>query len=333
MPQSAPSVILRSVGSYLPKRVVSNDELSEFLETSDEWIVPRTGIRERRIAGKEETSSTMACEAAKVALERAGLSAKNIDLIIVASITPDMTFPSTACLVQHKLGCRNIPAFDVQAACSGFVYMLEIGQKMLQSGAYKNALIIGSEKPSSILDWEDRSTAILFGDGAGAAVLSTDETPGYGILATDLGSDGSCPEFLCLPAGGSAKPASTATVAGREHCLKMNGKETFKMAVRSMHESVLRVLEQADVSVDLVAKVIPHQANLRILEALASRMGLPIERFAVSLDRYGNTSAASIPIALDAILKERALKKGDYLVLSAFGAGLTWGSSVIKWHA
>lgn len=329
---SNPSIIIQSTGTCVPQKRVTNFDLMEKVDTSDEWIRTRSGIAERRIADEKETPSFMGTQAAKEALKRANLGPEDIDLLIVATMSGDMPFPSTACLIQSALGLRNIPAFDIQAACSGFVYLTEIGKQMLSSGDYQNALIIGTEKMSSLLDWSDRTTCVLFGDGAGAAVLSKSDTPGVGIIGSSLGTDGSNPSLLCMPGGGSARPATEETVRAHDHFLKMNGKEIFKLAVRIMGDATTSVLEKYNISPSKVSCVIPHQANVRIIDSLASRLELPAEKVMVNIDQYGNTSAASIPIALDQALTEGRIRSGDYVVFVAFGAGLTWGANLIKWH-
>jgi 3-oxoacyl-[acyl-carrier-protein] synthase-3 len=327
-----PSVSILGTGSYVPEKVVTNDDLAKIVETSDEWIRTRTGIGERHLAGAHETTSYMASAAAEKAIQAAGTEKKDIDLVVVATMTPDMPFPSTACLVQNKVGLGNITAFDVQAACSGFVYALNIASSMLRSGAYKKALVIGAEKISPILDFEDRTTCVLFGDGASAAILGVSDVPDVGILGSLGGSDGSKPDILCQPAGGTAIPASVESLNARQHFLKMNGKEIFKLAVRVMEQASLDILKKHGFTTDDVDLVIPHQANMRIIENLAKRMKLPMERFHNNLDRFGNTSAASVGIALDEAARGGRLKKGDLLLLVAFGAGLTWGASLVKWQ-
>ncbi|MBN1403419.1 MAG: ketoacyl-ACP synthase III [Opitutales bacterium] len=331
-PSTEPSVIIKGLGSYTPERVLTNEDLSHMVDTSDEWIRTRTGIRERHIAAPDEATSDMGAKAAKAALKDANMSAEEIDLIIVATITPDMPFPSTACFVQNKLGVKNIPAFDITAACSGFLYALEVASGMLRSGAYKNILVIGAEKLSAITNWEDRTTCVLFGDGAGAAILGRCDEPGCGILGGTLGADGQDYSILYLPAGGSAKPASHATVDAGEHFLQMQGNSVFKIAVRAMEQSANSILERHGVTPDQIAWVIPHQANNRIIEAISQRLGIGMDRFWVNLDSYGNTSSASIPLALDEAYKAGKIKKDDYLLFVSFGAGLTWASTLIKWH-
>ena len=331
MSNKMPSVVIKGMGAYAPKNVVTNEDLSQIVDTSDEWIRTRTGIGERHLADESETVSFMASEAAKEALENSGLSIEEIDLLIVATMTPDMLFPSTACLVQSKLGLKKVASFDIEAACSGFLYALEVGSSMLKAGAYKNALIIGSEKISGIVDWQDRTTCVLFGDGAGAAVLSKTEEPDIGVLGALLRAEGDAAHLLHMPGGGSNIPASSESLDDRQHFLKMNGKEIFKVAVRYMEQATLDLLESKGLTIEEIDCVIPHQANMRIIDSLGERLGVPKEKFVNNLVRYGNTSAASIPIALTEAVKLGKLKKGDHLLLIAFGAGLTWGASLIKW--
>lgn len=326
------SVVIRGTGSYAPKRVVSNDDMAEIVDTSDEWVRTRTGIRNRHFAADDEFTSHMAVHAAKQALERSKIDPNEIDLIIVATMTPDMPFPSTACLVQSALGLPKVTAFDVQAACSGFVYALSVASSMLQSGNFKNALIIGAEKTSGILDFEDRTTCVLFGDGAGAAVLSMDEAEGVGVLGCLSGADGSNPSLLCQPGGGSALPPSDSSLLARQHYLKMNGKEIFKLAVRVMEQASIELLEKHGLTTKDIDLVIPHQANMRIIESLAKRMEIPMEKFHNNLDEYGNTSAASVPLALNEAFEAGRIQSGNRILLVAFGAGLTWASSLIKWQ-
>ena len=331
MSSQSKSVIILGTGSYAPEKVVTNDDMAKIVDTSDEWIRARTGIGERRFAAVDETTSDMATAAAKKALEAAGTRPDEIDLVIVGTMTPDMPFPSTACLVQHKLGLGNITAFDLQAACSGYVYLLNVASSMLKSGSYKNALIIGAEKMSSILDFEDRTTCVLFGDGASAAVLGLSDETNVGILGALGGADGSNPDLLHQPAGGSAIPASHASLDARQHFIRMNGKEIFKLAVRVMEQASMDILGRHDYNLADVDLIIPHQANMRIIESLGKRMGITMEKFHNNLDRFGNTSAASVGIALDEAVREGRLQSGDLVLLVAFGAGLTWASSLIKW--
>lgn len=332
MSQSLPSVIIKGTGAYLPKRIVTNDDMARIVDTSDEWIRTRTGIAERRYADDQETTSYMASCAAEQALAASGTAAAEIDLIIVATMTPDMPFPSTACLVQSRLGLGHITAFDIQAACSGYIYALSTATNLLRSGAYQKALIIGTERMSTILDFEDRTTCVLFGDGASAAVLECTENSGVGVLGSITGSDGSNPELLFQPAGGSTHPASPETITNRQHFIKMNGKEIFKQAVRVMDQVSNDILARHGYTSDQVNLLIPHQANLRIIDSLAKRMGLPMERFHNNLEYYGNTSAASIGIALHEAHNAGRIQAGDLVLLVAFGAGLTWGSTLIKWQ-
>lgn len=317
------------LGFYLPKKVLTNADLEKTVETSDEWIRTRTGIRERRIAAEGENTSDLAVEAAKMALQNAKLTPADIDLILVATMTPDMPCPATACIVQKKLGASQAAATDVSAACSGFLYGLVMGQQFVASGTYKHVLVIGAEVLSRVVDWTDRSTCVLFGDGAGAAVLGP-TTQGQ-ILATHLGSDGSGADLLKVPAGGVAQPASNESVAARGHFLKMNGTEVFKHAVRAMADACLKVVKKAGLTPEQIACVIPHQANIRIIEAVVERAGIPIEKVYLNVDRYGNMSAASTIVAFCEAVRDGRVKKGDYALLVAFGAGLTWGSAILKW--
>jgi 3-oxoacyl-[acyl-carrier-protein] synthase-3 len=317
------------IGAYGPDRVVSNDQLSETVDTSNEWIRSRTGILERRFSSEEQSTSDLAFEAAQKALDHAGVLPDEIDLVLVATITPDMAFPSTACLLQHKLGLGKVACFDLEAACSGFLYALDVADAMLASGRYKKALVVGAEKMSSIMDWEDRTTCVLFGDGAGAAVLSK-EGDGPALLGFYCGADGSNPSLLCQPAGGSALPASPETISSRKHFLKMNGREIFKSAVRVMESSCRTLLKEQNLDISDVSLVIPHQANMRIVESLSQRLEVPMDKFYCNLERYGNTSAASIPLALNEALQTKALSAGDLCLLVAFGAGLTWSSTIVR---
>lgn len=326
------STVILGTGAYAPARVLTNDELSQTVETSDEWIFTRTGIRERRIAAPGENTSDMGVKAAQVALADAGLTPADIDLLIVATITPDLPMPAAACIIQQKLGLRtDVACFDLNAACSGFVYALDTGCAMLSSGRYRKALIIGVEKLSSIVDWQDRTTCVLFGDGAGAAVIGLSDTPNIGLIGTKLGAYGESVDLLYITHGGSSQPATAESIAARGHCIKMKGKEIFKLAVRAMDEAARDILEQHHVTADQIALVIPHQANLRIIDAISQYLKLPMDRFFVNVDRYGNTSAASIPIALDEARRSGRIKPGDLTLLVAFGAGLTYASALIRW--
>jgi len=326
------SAIIKGTGSYVPAKALGNSDLAKIVDTSHEWIHARTGICERRIASNSETSASMGATAARRAAEDAGVALEDIDLVLVATITPDMPFPSTACLIQAELGIGSAVCMDIEAACSGFLYALEAATGMLQTGRYRNALVIGSEKLSSILDWEDRSTCVLFGDGAGAAILSLGGSQdGHLVADFHLGSDGNKGDVLNMPGGGSAIPATVESVQQRQHFLKMRGKEVFKLAVKVMGQAAAEILKDNEVSPSELGCVIPHQANLRIIDAIATRLEIPIERFYLNLDKYGNTSAASIPIALDEAARAGRLAEGQYVLLVAFGAGLTWGSTLLKW--
>ena len=324
------SVGIIGTGSFAPPKVLTNSDLEKMVDTSDEWIRTRTGIQERRIAEAEVASSELAAESARRALDSAGLGATSIGLIIVATVTPDMSFPCTASLLQEMLGATGAVAFDLVVGCTGFVYGLAAAREMIATGAYERALVVGAETLSRITDWQDRRTCVLFGDAAGSAILAPVEE-GRGILAYSLGNDGTNADALKLPAGGSRLPASAETVANRQHYLTMNGQEVFKFAVRAMVESSEEVVRRAGLTMSDIAVVIPHQANLRIIEAAAKRMDLPIERFECNIDRYGNTSAATIPLALDEAVRAGRIKSGDYILLSVFGAGLAWGSMVLRW--
>ena len=326
------STVILGTGSYAPQRVLTNDELSQTVETSDEWIRTRTGIRERRIAAPAENTSDMGVKAAQAALSNANLTAADIDLLIVATITPDYPMPAAACIIQQKLGLRtDVACFDINAACSGFIYALDTACAMLTSGRYRHGLIIGVEKLSAIMDWQDRTTCVLFGDGAGAAVIGLSDRPGVGLLGTKLGAYGESVDLLWITHGGSSQPTTVESIAANGHCLKMKGREVFKLAVRAMDEAARDILEQQQLQADQIALVIPHQANLRIIEAISQYLELPMDRFVVNVDRYGNTSAASIPIALDEARRAGRVKPGDLMLLVAFGAGLTYASALIRW--
>jgi len=319
-----------ATGSYVPERVLTNFDLEKMVDTSDEWIRDRSGIRERRIASEKEAASDLAYEAAKSALKKADIKAKDIELIIVATVTGDMPIPATACHLQHKLGIKKAAAFDVNAACSGFLYGLSMANSFIKSGAYKRILLVGTEVLSRFTDWEDRTTCVLFGDGAGAAILeATDED--RGIVSAHLRSDGALWELLHMPGGGSVNPPSKESLKKKMHFLKMKGNETFKVAVRTLENLVSRTLEENKLKPSQLSLLIPHQANLRIIQATAERLNLPAEKVFVNIDKYGNTSAASIPIALDEAVRQGRVRDGDYVLLEAFGGGLTWASVLIKW--
>ena len=317
-------------GSYLPKRVLTNAELESMVETDHQWIVDRTGIVERRIAAADEFTSHMAAEAAKAAMENAGVTPEEIDLIVVGTITPDTVFPSTACHVQRHIGAKNAVCFDVNAACSGFLYGMEIAGQFIANHTYDTVLVIGADKLSSIVNWEDRNTCVLFGDGAGAAVLRS--RPGSrGIISTCMGSDGNYADILNMPAGGCAIPVTKENVDQKLNTLHMNGRETFKQAVTSMMRASNVVLERCGITAKDIKCVIPHQANIRIIEAMAERMEVPISQFHINLDKCGNTSAAAVAIALDEAARTGRFEIGDLLLLVVFGGGLTYASSVIEW--
>ncbi|MCS7203185.1 MAG: ketoacyl-ACP synthase III [Thermodesulfovibrio sp.] len=323
-------VRILSTGSYVPEKVLTNYDLEKMVETSDEWITERTGIKERRIALPEQATSDLAYHASLKALENAKLDPKDIDLIIVATATPDMLIPATACLVQMKLKATNAVAFDINAACSGFIFALAVAEKFIKTGASKKALVIGAETLSRFTDWTDRTTCVLLADGAGAVVLegSSDDS---GILLVDIFSDGTMWDFIHMPAGGSKIPANDEAIKQRLNYIKMKGNDTFKIAVRTLEEVVEETLKKCSIPPEQLGLLVPHQANIRIIQAMAQRLGLPMEKVMINIHKYGNTSAASIPIALDEALREGRVSRGDYLLLAAFGAGLTWGAVLIKW--
>src|SRR5215813_1660035 len=321
---------ITGVGSYVPTKVLTNADLEKMVDTTDEWITTRTGIKERHIAAENEFTSDLAAHAAKRAMEKAGVTASQIDLIIVATITPDMPFPSTACLVQQNIGARRAAAFDLEAACSGFIYALEIAQQFIMSRTYDTVLVIGAEKLSSIVNWEDRNTCVLFGDGAGAAVLQN-RPHTHGLLTAVMGADGTKADLLFMPGGGSRCPASTASVTSRLHYLRMEGKETFKNAVQAMQTAATEAMRRCEIDITRIKCIIPHQANRRIIDAVGERLGAKPEQLFVNLHKYGNTSAASVAIALDEAVSSGIVSRGDLILLVVFGAGLTWGAAVIEW--
>ncbi len=325
-------VRIAGTGSYLPEKIVTNHDLEALVDTNDEWIRARTGIEERRIAADDEPSSALGAEASLRALDAAGMVPEDVELIIVATITPDKIFPNTACFVQKRIGAKNAVCFSVEAACSGFVYIFSIAASMIQTGLYKNALIIGTEKLSSIINWNDRSTCVLFGDGAGAAVLAACEPEKNTYVCSKLGSDGNYSDILHVPGGGSCCPMSQKVLDENLQYLAMSGQEVFKLAVNSMVAAASETIEQAGIEVDAVRWLIPHQANTRIIKSVAKRLGVPEERAFINLTKYGNTSAATIPIALDEIVKANLVNAGDYMLFVAFGGGLTWGANLIKWQ-
>ncbi len=321
---------ITGVATYVPDRAVTNAELARTLDTSDDWIVTRTGIRERRIAAPGETTSTMGAEAVRRLLVAKGVGPEEVDALVVATVTPDMLFPATACLIQDQLGLKNVWGFDLSAACSGFLYALTTGAQFVGSGVHRRVIVVGADLMSSIIDPLDRTTAVLFGDGAGAVLLEPAE-PGFGILDFLHRVDGSGRAELMMPAGGSLRPASAETVAAREHFLKQNGRTVFKFAVSRMAESVERLLDRNGLQAADLAVVIPHQANQRILDATADHLGLPHDRMASVISRYGNTTAATLPLALEDVLRGGKLKRGDLAVFVAVGAGFTVGATLVRW--
>lgn len=321
---------IAGTGSYLPDRVITNDDLAARLDTSDEWIVQRTGIRARRYAAEQESTLALATRAAQLAIERSGLTPSEVDLIIVGTATPEHTLPSTACELQAALRCGWIPAFDVSAACSGFLFGFITAAQYLASGMAKNALVVGAETLSRITDQEDRSVVILMGDGAGAAVLRRTDGDGGRLLAARFGADGARSRAIWIPAGGAAEPASTRTVNERLHYMRMNGREVYKFAISQMCTEVQSALDEAGITIDQLKLLVPHQSNQRIIEAACQKLGLSIERVMINIDRYGNTSAASVPVALDEAFRAGRLRSGDHVMMVAFGAGLTWASTLLR---
>jgi len=321
---------ISGVGSYVPARILTNAEIEKKVDTSDEWITSRTGIKERHIAADDEFTSDLATHAARKAMQMASVTPEQIDLIITATITPDMPFPSTSCLVQQKLGARKAAAFDVEAACSGFIFGLEIAQQFIMSRTYDTVLVIGAEKLSSIVDWEDRNTCVLFGDGAGAAILQN-RPNAHGLLTAVMGSDGEKSGLLFMPGGGSRCPATANSVQARMHFLRMEGKETFKSAVQAMQTAAEEALRRCEIDITKIKCVVPHQANRRIIDAVGERLGARPDQLFVNVDKYGNTSAASVAIALDEAVSSGRVQRGDLILLVVFGAGLTWGAAVIEW--
>lgn len=327
-----PFAEMASIGVAVPPRVLTNADLTQMLDTSDEWIVERTGIRERHIATADQSVAMLSREASEKALQQAGITAKDLDAIVLGTASPDRLLPSTACDLQALLGAENAAAFDIAAACPGFVFATAVAEGLIASGQSETVLVVGAEKLSTITDFQDRSTAILFGDGAGAAVVRrTSNGDGRGILSTFIKSDGRLAPLLYRPGGGSSDPISEKVVCNRSHYMKMAGREVFKAAVLAMAEACDEALERAGVSASEIDLLIPHQANIRIIEATAKHAGMPMEKVMVNVDRFGNTSSASIPLALDQAISEGRVKRGSLLLLVAFGAGFTWGSTVIRW--
>jgi 3-oxoacyl-[acyl-carrier-protein] synthase-3 len=328
---SAVSAVITGTGMSVPARVVTNADLEALVDTSDEWIVTRTGIRERRIAAEADSLSSYCVEASRRALEAAAVAPEDVDLIILATVTPDMPLPATACTVQHALGCTRAAAFDLSAGCSGFIYAQSVAKQFVVSGRSKHVLVIGAELLSKFLDWTDRATCVIFADGAGAIVLSTGRPPS-GVLASAMHCDGSMADYICMPGGGVLHPPNRPeTLDAHLPFIRMRGNETFKMAVRSMEDVCREVLDAAGLTTDQVDWLVPHQANQRIISAVGARLGIPAERCYVNIDRYGNTSAASIPIALDEAVRGGQIARGHIVLTVAFGAGLTWAASVVRW--
>jgi 3-oxoacyl-[acyl-carrier-protein] synthase III len=319
------------VGNYFPKKVITNQDLEKIVDTSDEWITTRTGIKERRQARDNEAVSDMAYQAAKAALKDAGLKSKNLDLIIVATVTGDLLFPSTACILQAKLGAYQAAVFDISAACTGFIYGMSVATSLIKSGAYKNVLLVGTEKLTSITDWSDRNTCVLFGDGAGACILKPTTKDTEGVVSFYLGGDGREGDLLMLPAGGSALPTSHETVEKGLHYIKMKGSELFKIAVKKMTEASQEALKKAGLKCKDVDLLVPHQANIRIIKAVAKRLGLSEDKVFLNIEKYGNMSSASTATALNEAIMNKRIKKGDLVVITAFGGGLTWGAVVLRW--
>ena len=328
-PQRSVSII--GTGSYVPEKILTNADLSRIVDTSDEWITTRTGIKERRVAAKDEQTSDMATKAALKAMEQAKISAKEIDLILVATATPDMVFPATACFVQQKIGATKAACLDISAACAGFLFGVEIAQQFITSHTYDTVLVIGAEKLTSITNWTDRNTCVLFGDGAGAAILRHRGEGAHGVISTHIGSDGQYADILFMPGGGSRTPITRENADKNLQTIHMVGKDVYKQAVVAMLNASQKALEQAGLSIDDIACVIPHQANVRIIEAIADRLKIPLDKFYVNLDRYGNTSAAAVAIALDEANRSGRIKHGDYVLMVVFGGGLTWASTVVEW--
>jgi len=321
---------ISGIGSCVPDHIITNHDLEQLVDTNDEWIQSRTGIRERRKADSTQATSDLATEAAKIALRSAGISPEDLDAIVVATTTPDMAFPSTACIVQKNIGAHHAFAYDVSAACAGFLFALSNATQHIQSGMCRHVLLIGADKMSHITDFQDRNTCVLFGDGAGAIVLSNSDD-GEGVIQTELGSDGRHGDILSVPAGGTRQPLTAETLPLRKHYIDMNGSEVFKMAVRAMENSARLLLEKTGYHIDQIDWLVPHQANKRIIDTLGKKMGLPNERVFINLQHYGNMSAASIPVALDEAYRSHLLKPDQLILMVAFGGGLTWGSSLLRW--
>ena len=323
--------VIAGTGSFLPEKILTNADLEKMVDTTDEWIVSRSGIRERRVAAPEHATSDLATNAARKALEMARVDPGDLDLIIVATLSPDHFFPSTAGLVQRNLGAEKAAAFDLEAACTGFIYALSIGDAFIRNGTYEKILIMGAEVLTRFIDWEDRSTCVLFGDGAGAAVLLAEKGGDRGVISTHLHSDGRLAELLYAPGGVSRIPPTHEMIDKKLNTVKMQGNEVFKVAVTKLKEVVQEVLEENGLTEEDIDFLVPHQANLRIIQATAKRLKLPMEKVVVTVDRHGNTSAASVPLALDEAVRAGRIKRGDRVLLEAFGGGLTWGAALVRW--
>ncbi|MCD4819191.1 MAG: ketoacyl-ACP synthase III [Candidatus Cloacimonetes bacterium] len=328
--ENSNNIGIAGTGFYIPERILTNFDLEKIVDTTDEWIRTRTGIEERRTASDEEATSDLAAKAGEKALKDADINPKEIDLLIIATHFPDHHFPSTACITQHKLGMKNAVCFDLSAACTGSIYSLYVAESLMKNSNYKTAMIIGTEIFSRTVDWQDRNTCILFGDGAGAIILKKGQKE-KSIISFDFGSDGSNADLIKIPAGGSRLPPTINTIRNKQHYIQMEGKKVYRFAKKMMVHSVNKALEKAELSRKDIDLLIPHQANIRILKAVAKKLHLPLEKIMINLQKYGNTSAASIPIALDEAISEGKIKEGDIVVLTAFGAGLTWGEIVIRW--
>ena len=321
---------ITGIGSYLPSKVLTNYDLEKMVDTSDDWIIQRTGIKERHIVENGQITSDLATQASLRAMEDAGVSPEDLDMIITSTITPDHIFPATSCYIQQKIGASRASAFDILAACAGFIYALSIGQSFVNSGAMETVLVVGAECLSKITDYTDRATCVLFGDGAGAVIIQKSRTK-HEILSTSLAADGSQADVLIMPGGGAKNPASLESVQQRTHYIQFKGKEVFKLAINNITNLIIETVNKNGLNLEDIDLIIPHQSNLRIIEATMEKLGLPMEKAFVNIDKYGNTSSASIPIAIDEARKEGRLSKGDIVMLVAFGGGLTWGSSVIRW--
>jgi 3-oxoacyl-[acyl-carrier-protein] synthase-3 len=328
-PQRTVSIV--GTGSYVPEKILSNDDLSKIVETDDEWITTRTGIKERRIAAADEHTSDMGAKAALAAMEQAGISGEQIDLILVATATPDVVFPATACFIQTKIGATKAACLDISAACAGFLFGVEIAQQFIMSHTYDIVLVVGAEKLSVITDWTDRNTCVLFGDGAGAALLRHRDNGSHGLISSHIASDGNFADILWMPGGGTRHPITRENADDHLQTIKMSGKEVYKQAVTAMVDAAKRALQKAGLTIEDIACVIPHQANVRIIEAIATRLKIPLEKFFINLDAYGNTSAAAVAIALDEANRSGRIKRGDYVLMVVFGGGLTWAGSVLEW--